>query len=184
MITLRGSAVARAPRQHEGMASEFQRSKVAGVFGAMDADGDGYLTEHDFRALAACWAALREAGDHTRLVQIMMGWWATLRDAAGSGQVTIDDVLAVVDQLGQMPGAVTATAEAMFEAVDENGDSRISRAEYRQLVEAWTGRHTDTDEVFALLALDHDGYVSHPEFAIHWTEFWAGDDPQAPGSWV
>jgi hypothetical protein len=35
----------------------------------------------------------------------MMGWWATPRDAAGTGQVALDDVLAVVDRLGQMPQA-------------------------------------------------------------------------------
>jgi hypothetical protein len=29
----------------EAMSSDFQRRKVAGVFTAMDVDGDGYLTE-------------------------------------------------------------------------------------------------------------------------------------------
>jgi len=166
------------------MSSDFQYQKVAGVFEAMDADDDGHLTESDFRALTARWITLRGDGDHTRLSEIMMGWWATLRDAAGTDRVAIGDVLAVVDQLGQMPQAVAGTAEAMFEAVDENGDGRISPAEYRQLVEAWNGRETDTAEAFALLDLNHDGYLSRSEFTEHWTEFWAGDNPQAPGSWV
>ncbi len=166
------------------MASDFQRSKVAGVFDAMDVDGDGYLTEADFQALTARWLAIRDEGDHARLAEIMMGWWATLRDAAGTDQVGIDDVLAVVDRLGEMPDAVAGTAEAMFEAVDENGDGHISPYEYRRLVEAWTGRRTDTDEAFRLLDLDQDGHLSRTEFIGHWTEFWAGDDPEAPGSWV
>jgi Ca2+-binding EF-hand superfamily protein len=166
------------------MASDFQRSKIARVFAAMDADGDGYLTEGDFRALTARWITLRGDGDHTQLTTVMMGWWATLRDAAGTGQVAIDDVLTVVDQLGQMPQAVTGTAEAMFEAVDENADGRISPAEYRQLIEAWNGRETDTSEVFTLLDLNQDGYLSRSEFTGHWTEFWAGDNPAASGSWV
>lgn len=166
------------------MASDFQYQKVARVFGAMDTDGDGYLTEGDFRALTTRWIALRGEGDHTRLAAIMMGWWTTLRDAAGTDQVTIEDVLAVVDQLGQMPQAVTGTAEAMFEAVDENGDGRISPAEYRRLIEAWNGRETDTAEAFALLDLNHDGHLSRSEFTGHWTEFWAGDNPAAPGSWI
>jgi Ca2+-binding EF-hand superfamily protein len=79
---------------------------------------------------------------------------------------------------------VTATADAMFEAVDENGDGEISAAEYRRLIEAWTGREADTGEVFGLLDLNGDGHLSKTEFAEHWTEFWAGDDPDAPGSWV
>jgi Ca2+-binding EF-hand superfamily protein len=166
------------------MASYFQRRKVGGVFGAMDTDGDGYLTERDFRALAGRWAAVREGGDRTRLTKIMMGWWGTLRDAAGTDRVAIEDVLAVVDRLAELPGPVAATAEAMFEAVDENGDGRVTPGEYRRMVEAWTGRATETDEVFGLLDLDRDGLLSRAEFVGHWTEFWAGDDPGAPGSWV
>lgn len=150
----------------------------------MDTDGDGYLTEGDFRALTARWIALRGDGDQTRLITVMMGWWATLRDAAGTERVAIGDVLAVVDQLAHMPQAVAGTAEAMFEAVDENGDDMISPAEYHQLIEAWNGTETDTSEVFALLDLNHDGHLSRQEFITHWTEFWAGDDPAAPGSWV
>ena len=92
------------------MASDFQYDKIARVFAAMDVDGDGYLTENDFRALTARWTALRGDGDHTRLTEVMMGWWGTLRDAAGTSQVAIGDVLAVVDLLGQMPQAGTATA--------------------------------------------------------------------------
>jgi hypothetical protein len=48
------------------MASEFQRSKIVGVFDAMDADGDGYLAEDDFRALTVRWVAVWGEGDHAR----------------------------------------------------------------------------------------------------------------------
>jgi Ca2+-binding EF-hand superfamily protein len=172
------------------MASEFQRRKISGVFGAMDADRDGCLTESDFRALTARWLDLRgtDAGtpEGQQLAAIMMGWWGTLLDADrdGDGKVTLDEVLDVVDELPKMPGAVTGTAAAMFEAVDENGDGAISAAEYHRLIEAWSGADTPTDDVFAHLDLDGDGRLSRDEFAGHWLEFWAGDDPAAPGSWV
>jgi EF hand len=65
-----------------------------------------------------------------------------------------------------MPQAVTGTAEAMFEAVEENADGRISSAEYRQLIEAWNGRETDTSEVFTLLDLNHDGHLSRSESSV------------------
>lgn len=45
-------------------------------------------------------------------------------------------------------------------------------------------RETDTSEMFTLLDLNQDGYLSRSEFTGHWTEFWAGDNPAAPGSWV
>jgi Ca2+-binding EF-hand superfamily protein len=72
----------------------------------------------------------------------------------------------------------------MFEAIDENGDGRISPAEYHQLIEAWNGCETETDEIFPLLDLNGDGYLSRDEFTRLWTQFWVGDDPDAPGTWV
>jgi EF-hand domain pair/EF hand len=169
------------------MASEFQRRKIDGVFRAMDADGDGFLREADFAALTARWTAQRGAGDHTLLTAVMMGWWETLlatSDLDRDGKVTLDEVMLVIDRLAGMPDAVIGTAEAMFEAIDEDDDGRISAEEYRRLIEAWSGRPTDTDEIFPLLDLDGDGHVSKEEFTRLWTEFWSGDDPDAPGTWV
>jgi Ca2+-binding EF-hand superfamily protein len=169
------------------MASEFQRQKIAGVFEAMDVDGDGFLQESDFTALTARWTAIRDAGDHSRLAAIMMGWWHALLaggDHDGDAKVTLDEVLILTDQLGEMPDEVTGTAEAMFEAIDENADGRISSEEYNRLIEGWTGRRTETDEIFPLLDLDDDGHISREEFVRLWTEFWSGDDPDNPGTWV
>lgn len=171
------------------MASGFQRRKVAAVFEAMDAAGRGHLVEGDFEALAQRWTTQRGvlpgSARHALLNRVMLGWWASLSShAANTAVVTLDDVMTVVDLLPTMPEAVDATAEAMFEAVDENADGRISRPEYRALIEAWNGRSTDTDLVFSRLDLDGDGYLSRDEFRRLWSEFWAGDDPDAPGTWV
>jgi Ca2+-binding EF-hand superfamily protein len=173
------------------MASEFQRQKINGVFQAMDVDGDGYLDESDFRALTDRWLEVR-GGDpgsaaHLTLTSIMMGWWTTLRAAADQDRddrVTLDEVLLVVDLLITMEDAVLRTADAMFDAVDENSDGRVSAGEYNRMIEAWRGTATDTDAVFPLLDLDGDGHLSRAEFRQLWSEFWTGDDPDAPGTWV
>ncbi|MET1073139.1 MAG: EF-hand domain-containing protein [Umezawaea sp.] len=173
------------------MASEFQRRKIAVVFEAMDTDGDGFLTESDFAELTRRWTELRRAApgtrDHARLSSIMMGWWHTLLEASDldrDNKVPIEEVLYVVERLPTMLDVVTGTARAMFEAIDENADNEITAGEYRQLIQAWTGSRTDTDEVFGRLDLDGDGRLTEDEFALLWAEFWAGDDPSAPGTWV
>lgn len=153
----------------------------------MDGNGDGFLEEQDFQALAARWTRLRGPGDEQRLTAIMLGWWTTLLAASDldrDNKVTLDEVLLVVDLLPDMPETVTGTADAMFEAIDQNQDGLISAVEYRQLIEAWNGRPTDTDATFPLLDSDGDGKLSREEFTALWLEFWAGDDAAAPGTLV
>lgn len=53
-----------------------------------------------------------------------------------------------------------------------------------RLIEAWSGRATETDEIFPLLDGDGDGRLSREEFVRLWKEFGAGDDPDAAGSLV
>jgi Ca2+-binding EF-hand superfamily protein len=173
------------------MASELQRRKTAVVFTAMDADGDGFLNQADFAALAGRWTENRglrpSSPEADRLASIMMGWWDALvaaSDTDQDGRITIDEVLVVVERLAADTRPVIATAMAMFEAIDENGDGRIDAAEYRRLIETWNGTPTDTDDIFPLLDMDGDGHVSEDEFIDLWTEFWAGDDSDAPGTWV
>lgn len=167
------------------MASEFQRRKIAGVFDAMDVDRDGFLEQEDFTALTDRWLATR--AQPGRVTTLMMGWWDVLLAASDlnrDNKVTLDEVLLVVDRLPAMIEAVTATADTMFEAIDENSDGRIDAAEYRRLIETWNGRRTNTDAIFGKLDLDGDGFISHREFTELWTEFWVGDDPESPGALV
>ncbi|MER5265267.1 EF-hand domain-containing protein [Actinosynnema sp. NPDC002837] len=169
------------------MASDLQRKKTSIVFTAMDSNGDGFLERADFEALTDRWVHLRGAADPDRLREIMMGWWDALRAASDhdrDDKVTVDEVLTVVKDLGTMLDLVVATAESMFEAVDEDGDGRVSAPEYARMIHAWTGDDSPTDAVFARLDLDGDGSISKSEFVQHWVEFWAGDDADAPGAHV
>ncbi|MEU4392629.1 EF-hand domain-containing protein [Kribbella sp. NPDC023855] len=173
------------------MASEFQRRKVAAVFRAMDADGSGYLEESDFEALTERWVGLRDwepgTAEYERMRAIMMGWWSalvTLSDGGQDGKVSLDELMTVVDQLPAMDDAVYATADAMFDAIDQNGDDRIALAEHKQVVYAWKGSDDGIEDVFGKLDGDGDGQLSRTEFRDLWSGFWRGDDPKSPSQWV
>ncbi|MFD7922641.1 EF-hand domain-containing protein [Streptomyces sp. NPDC059740] len=171
------------------MASAFQERKLAGVFAAFDADGDGYLREEDFRALVTRWSRLPAVGPGTelraRVETLLMGWWTALRevgDANGDGTVDMAELLTLVDRLPAMVTYVTATADTVFDAVDTDGDGRISPDEHRRLVETWNGQPADLTGVFEELDLNGDGYLSRTEFAALWRQFWISDDPAEPGN--
>ncbi|MEU4807476.1 EF-hand domain-containing protein [Actinosynnema sp. NPDC023587] len=169
------------------MASDLQKRKGAIVFSAMDADDDGFLERADFEALTARWVAIRGDSGEARLRELMMGWWEALLAASDQDRdekVTFDELLSVIDNLGTMLDLVVATAESMFEAVDEDGDGEISAGEFSRMIRAWTGAESSTGDVFARLDVNGDGHISKGEFARHWVEFWAGDDEDAPGSHV
>ncbi|MFJ9431541.1 EF-hand domain-containing protein [Streptomyces sp. NPDC101490] len=171
------------------MASDFQRVKLSRVFHAFDADGNGYLDQRDFRALAERWKGLPRVRPGSELAdrveRVMLGWWDHLAaqvDEDGDGRVDFDEILAMVDLLPAMREVVAATAETVFDAVDENGDGRISPAEHQRLVDTWHGESVDTAGVFDRLDQDGDGYLDRTEFTELWTQFWISDDPAEPGN--
>ncbi|TWF91582.1 EF-hand domain-containing protein [Saccharopolyspora dendranthemae] len=85
-------------------------------------------------------------------------------DENSDQRITQEEMLAAVENLGAMLDLVTATAESMFEAVDEDGDGRVTAAEYARMIQAWTGREAPTDLAFARLDLNGDGELRRSEF--------------------
>ncbi|MCP2167515.1 EF-hand domain-containing protein [Goodfellowiella coeruleoviolacea] len=167
------------------MASDLQRRKTSIVFTAMDVNRDGFLERADFEALTDRWVGIRGETGADRLREIMMGWWDAVHTASaknGDQKVTLDEVMTAVDTLGGMLDRVAATAESMFEAVDQDGDGRISPTEYGRMIHGWTGADTPTNDAFTRLDLDGDGWIGTSEFVRHWVEFWVGDDADAPGT--
>ncbi|MEU8947291.1 EF-hand domain-containing protein [Streptomyces sp. NPDC048489] len=173
------------------MASAFQERKLKGMFAAFDADGDGCLREDDFTALVARWSLLPAVGPGTplraRVETLLMGWWDALLaagNAGGDGTVDLGELLTLVDRLPTLSDAVTATADTVFDAVDTNGDGRISPEEHRRLVETWNGQPVDMTGVFERLDRNGDGHLDREEFASLWYQFWTSDDPTEPGNWL
>nr|BFD87535.1 EF-hand domain-containing protein [Streptomyces sp. Xyl84] len=171
------------------MASDFQRDKLVAMFRAFDVDDNGYLDQRDFQALAERWKDLPRVRPGSELAArvdtVLRGWWDLLAehvDTDHDGKVDLNEILAMVDLLPTMRGVVAATAETVFDAVDEDGDGRISPAEHRRLVDTWHGRSVDVADVFDRLDQDGDGRLGRREFTELWIQFWTSDDPADPGN--
>ncbi|ANB04357.1 calcium sensor EFh [Streptomyces ambofaciens] len=173
------------------MASEFQRIKLHAMFDAFDVNDDGYLQEEDFHALAARWGRLPRVQADAELTErvrsVMLGWWQQLAAAVDTdedGRIDMDDLLAMVDRLGALREAVTATADTVFDAVDEDADGHISRREHQRLIDVWHGREIAVGTTFDVLDRDADGRLTRAEFAELWVQFWISDDPTEPGNYM
>ena len=77
-----------------------------------------------------------------------------------------------------------ATANAMFDVIDEDNDGKIGEEEYRHVVTGWKGADADTAGIFPQLDLDSDGTISRDEFLQLWHDFWTGDDESSPARLV
>ena len=88
-----------------------------------------------------------------------------------------------VDQLPQVRDQVEATANAMFDAVDENRNGEVSPAEHQQMISVWKGYEVDCDDVFPILDANRDGHLSRAEFVSLWADFWTGDNEESPSKW-
>ncbi|WP_333782250.1 EF-hand domain-containing protein [Streptomyces sp. AD681] len=86
------------------MASEFRRTKVQAMFDVFDTDGNGFLGEADFEALATRWSRLPRVAASPELALrvrgVMMGWWQELSaaaDASRPDRVSMDELMTVVE---------------------------------------------------------------------------------------
>ena len=173
------------------MASDVIGQRFAGLFQAMDTNGDGLLEAADFEAVAETMG--RRCGlelgsdDYGVLRNRILGTWEAVRevgDIDGDGKVTRDEWVESLTSLGGTPEglqrAAIASAEAQILAMDQDGDGQLDRKEYCAMMGAWGASDEALDTQFDYLDQDHDGYVSREEMLAGVREFWYDEDAGTP----
>lgn len=165
------------------------------MFDVLDVDGDGSIGEDDYTRRVNALARLRAWTDVTpaylRSMRFALEEWQSLSETADvneDGQVSREEFLRYADLFLEDRDAIRAYArgdvQLMFDAMDEDGDGRITADEYRAYLEACGVSVSAADAFFAHADLDEDGRITRSEMAHAVEEFLLSEDPDAAGNFL
>ncbi|MFE6836708.1 EF-hand domain-containing protein [Streptomyces sp. NPDC057705] len=174
------------------MTADLMRRKFEHRFDLLDTDGDGYIAQTDFTALADRLIdgmgepadsdrsrALRDAKEH---------YWTSLTAlvaADGSGRISRDDFatgLARTPDASRISAMVRPSVEADLALADRDGDGVVDVDEFTALFHAIGVSAPEAQEIFRTLDRDGDGELTLDEWLAAALEFFTSTDETAPGN--
>ncbi|MEV3989870.1 EF-hand domain-containing protein [Streptomyces sp. NPDC049837] len=167
------------------------RQKIASRFGTFDRDGDGVVTEADFRQLAQ--SILAEFGESPAtpkgkaLIQGAQHLWRSFADIAdtdGDGRITEDEFVEaacdhLLDNRSGFTGMVRPWALAVIDVADTDGDGEVTVQEWERMLRAMRATPERARVKAVQLDIDGDGRVSVDEVLETAVRFYATDEPIA-----
>ena len=173
--------------------SAFRKQKFADEFASWDSNGDGVLEATDF-SLGADRMADRMgvpvgSAAAKRVRDAYAAMWTKFfapADRDHDGRITLSELQQAQEYLSDLPreqfeASSREVIGASFDALDLNADGKISRPEYDAFL-AVHGNAASAPEVWPRLDTDGDGHLSRDEFMRLSFEYFATDDPSAPGN--
>ena len=140
--------------------SPFRARKLEKIFSILDLNRDGVVERGDFLRRVNAAARLRgwtdETPEYRRNAAYSLEEWRNLRESADvneDGAVTREEYLHFGDVFLSDPEAVTAYArgdvQLLFDAMDTDGDHKVTAAEYREYLQACGIDPSAADTFFA-----------------------------------
>lgn len=167
---------------------------MARLFGAYDADGNGYVERRDFEILAerinrnfSDTGSPRASAVTTALQDVWEGMAARM-DADGDHGISLDEFIADKLEAARDGGDASRTRRRedvrrrLFEALDRDGDGRVSLDEHQGFFGAFGVSAADAAKAFNRLDTDRDGFLSVDEMVEATLEYITGSDPWAGSS--
>ncbi|MGW4141746.1 EF-hand domain-containing protein [Streptomyces mirabilis] len=158
------------------------------------ADVDGFSTQRDVRMMSERYLAARgtapDSATGRLLTEGMDGFWTNVlapKDQDGDGKVDLREMTEgfrrVLTDPALYPERIEPVTNCFFDPVDLNGDGKIDQAEFQQMFDSVVGvPGEDCAAVFAALDRDGSGALDRAEFHQAITEFFYGNDPNAPAN--
>lgn len=168
--------------------------KLDRSFDMLDANGDGRIGETDVISLAAKLGAAFSVADRERVDRLQQAFaelWASDlagMDADGDGRISREEWRAGLrgsvarDREGFL-GRMATMTRAWLALCDSDGDGHITRTEYVNAYTATLALPAERlHQAFTALDADGDGILSGDELINAVDDYYASEDPDAPGN--
>ncbi len=175
------------------MLSKFQKRKLAVLFDHYDANGDGFVTKADYEGLAQrfcdAWNYSPGTAEYEAAYAQHVAIWEYVRSVADTdddGQVTLKEFLTsygnMLEDKKLRRQLVQDYGAAMFKLCDQDGDGKISGAEWAAVLQCFDLSEEDAQEAFRHLDVKGTGYITFKQMRKLGKGYF-GNDAEAPGNW-
>lgn len=174
--------------------SDLKRAKLTHYFRAMDVTGDGLIREADYLAAADRVISVLEmdpeSGDAQALKAGYERLWKTIEqaDADGDHAVTVDEWVDLHYRLSldteQFEAVIVERGQVIIRIFDRDHDDRISLDDWQLFFRTIGFSEENFETAFRKLDRNANGYLTVDEIVSAGREFFASDDPDAPGNWL
>lgn len=189
---LLGGKPATASEQAPALAAG-ERAQLSRRFAVLDVDHNGTWRRQDYeqQAQRVCNAFGHPPGSPARrnVTNAQRGLFSALlahMDSDGDQEITPGEFAASLGRsIDDQPGfeaAISATASALLQAADTDGNGVLDGGEYARLTAAYGASVQQASHAFHQLDLDHNGVLDVAELTQAIRQFFTSPDPHTPGN--
>ncbi len=139
-----------------------RRQLMSEVFDLYDPDNLGYVFSKDALKILSSMGRKIVQEDEFDFLAIV--------DPNNEGRVTKENFLTGVETMYTIPDNFIPEIIDAFKVFDKNNDGKISCKEFKNLLVGLSGEYKDkdVDELFKIVDLDLDGYITINDFINNW----------------
>ena len=141
---------------------EERRKLMEEIFDLFDPEKNGYVDSRDSLKILASMGRKLEPEDENDFLALV--------DPKREGTVSKANFLEGVETLYTIPEEYIPEIEEAFNYFDKDKDGKISCKEFKQMLIRLSGEYKekDVDELFKIVDLDLDGYITIHDFIKNW----------------
>ena len=139
-----------------------RRQLMNEIFELFDKENNGFVDAKDSLKILASMGRKLDPEEENEFLSIV--------DPRNEGKVTKRNFLEGVEAMYTIPDEYLPEIEEAFNFFDKDKDGKISCKEFKQMLIRLTGEYKDqdVDELFKIVDLDLDGYITIHDFVNNW----------------
>ena len=139
-----------------------RRQLMKEIFDLFDPEKSGYIEAKDSLKILASMGRKLEPEDENEFLEIV--------DPRNEGRVSKINFLEGIETMFTIPDNYIPEIEDAFNFFDKDKDGKISCKEFKQMLIRLSTeyKNQDVDELFKILDLDLDGYITINDFINNW----------------